>query len=309
MQLVRTAAELSPRPRKVCVAIGFFDGVHLGHQQILRQTVQDAGQHEATAVVVTFDQHPSTVVAPERTPPLIYSTAQRTRAIAALGTEVLWLIRFDQAFSQRSGEAFVRELVQGFGPVCSICVGANFSFGHQRSGNVTLLRTLGKELGFAVHGLAAVSLDGQTISSTRVREAIRLGELDAASQMLGRAYSLAGVVTRGDQVGRQLGFPTANLEVTGRALPPHGVYAVHARTADGRSHRAVMNLGLRPTLARPDPHLQAEVHLLEFTGDLYGQELEVAFAEKLRDEQRFASPEDLRRQIALDITAARRLFE
>ncbi len=308
MKIISRSAELAAAPKKVCVAIGVFDGVHLGHQQVIRHIVEDAQQHEALAVAVTFDCHPNTVVAPDRAPRLIYPLSKKMRVIASLGAEAAWLIHFDRAFSEQTGEAFIRGLVRDFGHVQSLCVGSTFTFGHKRSGNVELLRALGQELKFTVHGLASVSLDGQAVSSTRIREAIRAGNLDAAGQMLGRAYSLCGVVVRGDQLGRQLGFSTANLDVTDLELPPTGVYAVHA-TARGQSHRAVLNLGYRPTLRRPAPQIQAEAHLLDFNGDLYGEELEVSFVKKLREEQKFSSPEALREQIARDIAAARLEFD
>ena len=303
MRLLHSANELAPGSRRVCLAIGFFDGVHLGHQQILRQTLGDARQHEGLALALTFDRHPNTVVAPQRVPPLIYSLPQRLRAIEALGLDALLLIHFDKAFSQQSGEDFVRALARDLGQLRSICVGANFVFGRKRSGNVELLRKLGVELAFTVHGLAAVSLDGKAVSSTRIREAIHAGDLDAASQMLGRAYSLAGAVVQGDGLGRQLGFPTANISATGLALPPNGVYAVHAQVGE-RTWRAVLNIGHRPTLKNPQPQLQVEAHLINFHGDLYGQELEIIFVERLRDEKKFGSLAELRDQIARDILEA-----
>lgn len=307
MKLVHHLSELGPATGKVCLAIGFFDGVHLGHQQIIRQTTSDARQHEAASLIVSFDRHPNTVVAPERAPLLIYPLSQKLRVIDAMGADVAWVIHFDKEFSQLSGESFVRMLVREIGQIRSICVGANFAFGHKRSGNVELLRRLGSELRFAVHGLAAVSLDGRAVSSTRIRQAIANGDLDGASQMLGRAYSLAGAVIAGDKLGRQLGFPTANLEVDGLVLPPKGVYAAHAKST--RSvHRAVVNIGLRPTLQDPKPRLRVEAHLLEFAGDLYGQELELTFVDKLRDEKKFPSLEELRGQIARDIEEARGRF-
>jgi riboflavin kinase/FMN adenylyltransferase len=308
MNVLHAARDLKADGCKVCVAIGVFDGVHLGHQQVIRQTLAGAEQQEGLAVVVTFDRHPNAVVAPDRVPPLIQSLPQKLRAIAALGAHTAWLIQFDEAFSRQTGEQFVRALARDFGRLHSICVGATFTFGHRRSGNVALLQALGRELGFLVHGLAAVSLDGQPVSSTRIREAIRAGQLDLASQMLGRRYALAGTVTRGDQLGHQLGFPTANLDVSGLVLPPNGVYAAHV-LARGRSHRAVLNLGLRPTLASPSAQLRVEVHLLDFSGDLYGQDLEISFVQKLRDEQKFPSLESLKAQIARDVAAARALFE
>jgi riboflavin kinase/FMN adenylyltransferase len=307
MKLIRAANELNAGNRKVCLAIGFFDGVHLGHQQIIRQTITDARQHGALALVITFDQHPNSIVAPARVPPLIYSLPQKLRTIESLGPEALLLIHFDKAFSQKTGEAFILELARAWSGIQSICVGANFVFGHKRGGNVELLKKLGADLKFVVHGMAAVSLDRKPVSSTRIREAIHAGELDLASQMLGRAYSIAAPVMEGDKLGRRLGFPTANLDATGLALPPNGVYAIHA-IARGKTHRAVLNIGTRPTLGNPNPSLRVEAHLLDFNGELYGEELEIVFAEKLRDEKKFPSVEDLKAQIAQDIERAKGLF-
>ena len=307
MRVLNAATELQPGPRKVCVAIGVFDGVHLGHQQVIRQTLADARQHEGVPVVITFDRHPNGVVAPDRVPPMLYSLPQKLRAIESLGVANTLLIRFDRAFSEQTGEQFIRSLARDFGPLHSVSVGSEFTFGHKRSGNVALLKQLGAELKFSVHGLAAVSLDGEPVSSTRIREAVRTGDLDAASQMLGREYSVAGTVIRGDQLGRKLGFPTANLEVAGLVLPPNGVYAVHARLR-GHEYRGALNLGLRPTLASPTPRLQCEVHLIDFAEEIYGEELELTFAAKLRVEQKFPNVEALRSQITRDLAAARSLF-
>ena len=170
-----------------------------------------------------------------------------------------------------------------------------------------LLKDLGQELNFIVHGLSSLALDGEVVSSTRIREAIRSGNLNAASQMLGRSYSLAGNVTAGDRIGRELGFPTANLDCAGLLLPPNGVYVAHARVA-GRLQRAVVNIGLRPTLASPMPQLQVEAHLLDFKGDLYSEELELIFEEKLRDERKFSSREELMAQIVRDVAEARHIL-
>ena len=327
MNVVYAASELKPAGRKVCLAIGFFDGVHLGHQQIIRQTITDARQRGAIALVITFDRHPNSVVAPSRMPSLIYPLSRKLRTIESLGADALLLIHFDKAFCEQTGEGFIRGLVRDLGHcvgkidsrqqkaemgrdlghVQSLCVGANFVFGHKRGGNVDLLKSLGAELKFLVHGMAAVSLDDRVVSSTRIREAIRAGDLDGVSQMLGRAYSLAGTVVRGDGLGQQLGFPTANLDVAGLVLPPHGVYAVHAE-AGGKTCRAVLNIGLRPTLQNPNPQLQVEAHLMDFAGDLYGQDMEVAFVDKLRGEIKFPSLADLRAQIARDILDAQMRF-
>jgi riboflavin kinase/FMN adenylyltransferase len=307
MTIIHAACDLDPGRKKVCVAIGVFDGMHLGHQQVIRQTVSDAQQQEGLAVVITFDRHPNTVVAPTRVPPLIYSLPQKLRAVEALEADTTLVIRFEEAFSRQTGEEFIRGLARDFRHIHSVCVGSTFTFGYKRSGNVALLKELGDELHFVVHGLAAVSLDGQTVSSTRIREAIRAGQLDAASQMLGRAYSLAGTVVPGDRLGAKLGFPTANINTTGLIVPPTGVYAVHAHV-QGKSYRAALNIGHRPTLENPAPQLRVEAHLLDFTGDLYGQEMEITFVDKIRDEEKFPSLAALKEQIARDVAAVGRLF-
>ncbi|MGO8674700.1 MAG: bifunctional riboflavin kinase/FAD synthetase [Limisphaerales bacterium] len=308
MRLIHAASEFQPGTRKVSLAIGFFDGVHLGHQQTIRQAIADARQHEAHSLVITFDLHPNAVVAPGRVHPLIYSLPQKVRTIGSLGVDALLLLHFDEPFSRQTGEGFIRGLARDLGQILSVCVGTGFVFGYKRGGNVELLKRLGAELRFAVHAVASVSLGGRAVSSTRIRAAIVAGDLDAANQMLGRPYSLAGPVVEGDRLGRQLGFPTANIDARGLVLPPSGVYAVQA-LAGGQTYRAVLNIGTRPTLAHPDPQLRAEAHLLGFQGDLYGHEIEITFVEKLREERRFASLEELRRQIAQDVLAARSRFD
>ncbi len=307
MKIVRQPREFASVAQPTSLAIGMFDGVHLGHQQVIRQTITDARQHGGAAVAITFDCHPNSVVAPERNPPLIYTLAQKLRVLESLGVEATWLIHFDLEFSRQRGEDFVRELVRRFHPVTSVCVGSSFTFGHKRSGNVALLKRLGQELSFTVHGLAAVALDGKVVSSTRVRDALRDGNFDSASQMLGRAYALEGKVIHGAQQGRLLGFPTANLDTTGLLLPPDGVYAAQVQ-AQRSWRQAVVNIGRRPTIQTPSAQPVLEAHLLGFDGDLYGSDLEVAFTAKLRDERKFASRDELQAQIKRDIDAARRFF-
>jgi len=302
MNLIHAPKEFKAAGRKVCLAIGFFDGVHLGHQQIIRQTITDARQHDALAFVLTFDRHPNTVVAPDHVPPLIYSLPQKVRAIESLGADTLLLIHFDETFSRQTGEEFIRRLAQEVGQIQSLCVGADFVFGHKRSGDVALLKKLGGEIGFQVHGLAAVSLDHQIVSSTRIRDLIRTGDLDTVSQMLGRPYAICSRVTQGEHLGQQLGFPTANLDPTGLALPPNGVYAALAYV-NGRPYRTALNIGFRPTFARESKILHVEAHLLDFSDNLYGQELEVQIAGKLREERKFASRTELQEQIRRDISA------
>ena len=302
MNIIHAANELKPAGRKVCLAIGFFDGVHLGHQQIIRQTITDARQHDALALVLTFDRHPNTVVAPDHVPPLIYSLPQKLRAIKSLGADTLLLIHFDKTFSGQTGEDFIRSLARDVGQIQSLCVGADFVFGHKRSGNVALLKKLGGELGFHVHGLAAVSLDNEIVSSTRIRELIRAGDLDTVCQMLGRPYAISSRVVHGEHLGQQLGFPTANLDPTGLALPPNGVYAA-LTCVSGRPYRTALNIGFRPTVAQKSKMVHIEAHLLDFSDNLYGEELEVQIAEKLREERKFSSKSGLQEQIGRDISA------
>lgn len=304
MNIIRAADELKTDGKKVCLAIGFFDGVHLGHQQIIRQTTTDARQHDAVSVVLTFDKHPNVIVAPSKAPPLIYALPQKLRTIGSLGVETVLLISFDKKFSEQTGEEFVRNLVRGFGKIYSICVGADFVFGHKQSGHVPLLKNLGGALDFHVHGLSAVALDGEPVSSTRIREMIRNGDLDAASQMLGRPYSVCGKVVIGDQLGQKIGFPTANLDVTGLVLPPNGVYA-GCTVFNGKTYRVALNIGVRPTVATGRPELRFEAHLLDFQGDLYGQELEIEIGDKIRPESRFNTVIELQQQIQKDVQTVR----
>lgn len=307
MKISSSPAELAQPGRKACLAIGFFDGVHLGHQQIIRQAVGDAQQHGTHSVVVTFDQHPSRIVAPDRIPPLIQNLDQRLKFIESLGPDALLRIPFTREFSEFTGEAFIRNLQADIGGIQCVCVGNAFGFGHNRSGNVELLRALGTELDFTVHGISAVAVAGETVSSTRIREAIRQGHLDEASQMLGHPYAMAGLVQQGAAMGRKIGFPTANLDVDGLALPPRGVYAAQVLAGDSR-HQAVANLGSRPTFSDGDSAIQLEVHLLDFSGDLYNQTIEVIPVARLRDELQFKGVEALRTQIAKDIESARQLL-
>ncbi len=298
------AAELNAGGRPVCAAIGVFDGVHLGHQRVLQQTISDAVRFQGISAAVTFDRHPNAIVAPGNVPALIYPLAKKLEVFAALGIDTACVIRFDKAFSQISGEQFVRDLARDFGKILSVCVGANFMFGHRRSGNVALLNEIGGQLGFAVHAAPDVDFDGQPVSSTRIRDAIRSGDFVLAGQMLGRPYSLCGAVIRGRQLGRTLGFPTANIDVTGILVPPTGVYVAEGRVG-AEWHRAAVNIGHRPTVQSGDLQIHVEAHFLDFDRDIVGQDLELIFLKKLREEKKFPSSDALRAQIAQDIVQTR----
>jgi riboflavin kinase/FMN adenylyltransferase len=227
--------------------------------------------------------------------------------LRALGADSVGLLRFDARLSAMSAEEFVRKLLLGRLGAREVWIGPDFRFGNRRGGDLPLLQALGAELGFTAGEIEPVQSQGERVSSTRIREAIRAGDLNAASQMLGREYVLAGTVMRGDALGTKIGFPTANLDVRGRMVPPHGVYAVHAYV-DGRKHRAVVNIGVRPTVQSGALELRVEAHLLDFSGNLYDSEIALTFVGKLRDEQKFGSIDELRGQIGRDIAAATARF-
>ncbi|HEY3915240.1 MAG TPA: bifunctional riboflavin kinase/FAD synthetase [Verrucomicrobiae bacterium] len=308
MKVIHAAADLqNADSRPVSAAIGVFDGMHLGHQRVLEQVLFDAKKAGGMSVAVTFDRHPNATVAPEKTPPLIYPLFKKLEVLASLGLDAAWVIRFDKEFSQIPGEQFVRDLARDFGRMASVCVGPDFMFGYRRSGNVALLKELGSQLGFIAHAVPDVELKGQPVSSTRIRDFVRAGDFGAASQMLGRAYGLCGIVIEGEHLGRKLGFPTANLDTTGLVTPPNGVYVADAKVG-GKRWRAAVNIGHRPTIHSKDPQLHVEAHLLDFDQKIVGRELELVFLKKLREEKKFPSLEALSRQIAEDVKQARDFF-
>ncbi len=304
MRLLAEPSRVGPGPAPVSLAIGVFDGVHLGHEAVIRQTLADARTARGQAVVVTFDRHPNAVVAPERTPPMIYPLWRRLDVLAGLGLDATLVFTFDVEFSRQTGEEFLGNLLRGFERVVSVCVGAGFVFGYRRSGDVDLLKRLGAREGFQVHGIEPLTLEGAPISSTRVRDCIGAGDFPGASRLLGRRYGLAGEVRPGDRLGRHLGFPTANLDVTGLVLPPSGVYAAIA-IAPGLRHAAAVNIGTRPTVDGESGEKRVEAHLQGFDGDLYGRRLEIEFDHRLRGEKRFPSRSALADQIREDVGAVR----
>jgi riboflavin kinase/FMN adenylyltransferase len=304
MKVIAQPQELTGGGRAVCAAIGVFDGVHRGHQAVIGQAVAEARAKDGLALAITFDRHPQSIVAPQRAPLLIQPLARKLERIAALGVDAALVYHFDERFSRQPAEEFARHLASGLVQLHSLSVGANFTFGHQRGGNVALLKQLGSSLGFSVRDAVPVIHAGEIISSTRIRQAIRAGDLAGVGAMLGRPYAVSGRVETGDQLGRKLGFPTANLAVSGLVLPPAGVYAARVALA-GTNHPAVLNIGVRPTLREAAPALRCEAHLLDWSDDLYGRDLEVTCVGRLRDEQKFASLDELKAQITADIQQAR----
>ncbi|HKP04943.1 MAG TPA: bifunctional riboflavin kinase/FAD synthetase [Chthoniobacterales bacterium] len=307
MLVLRSISDLATLPGPVFLAIGVFDGVHLGHQAVISTSAKHAKEADGTPVVVTFDPHPVKVLRPNNAPHLITATQHKIALIRDLGVRHLLVLHFDRSFAATSPEDFVQQLVENSKPLREICVGHEWSFGKGRAGNLELLKELGKQAGFNVIGVQAVSVNGEVVSSTAIRKAVEEGNLVKATQMLGREYTILGTVVRGEQLGRKLGFPTANLSAHSEQFPPNGVYVTEARMG-GAVHRGVANLGFRPTVAGEKSERLLELHLFDLDREIYGEEMEVRFLRYLRPEQKFADVESLKAQIARDVEQARESF-
>ena len=304
MRILRDIAELSSIEAPVVLAIGVFDGVHLGHRAVIERALSDAQEMSGTAVVVTFDPHPARVLRPDAAPRLLTSTQHKLRLIASLGVADLLVIHFDEAFASTSPDAFIRRLAQSAKALREICVGHQWSFGKARAGNLELLKALGDELGFEEVGVPAVEIDGEIVSSTVIRRSVEAGELKKAARYLGRDYTILGTVVEGAQLGRTLGFPTANLSAHNEQFPPSGVYAVRAEWR-GKQLPGVANIGVRPTVSTEGRGRVLELHLFDFNQQIYGEDLEVCFCDFLRPEQKFAGLQELKQQISVDVQRAR----
>ena len=307
MEVIRSFDQLQPLGQRFSLAIGVFDGVHRGHQVVLRAALDDAQACGGQAVAVTFDPHPMRVLAPSRAPLLLTSTPHKLALISQLGVPISLVINFDREFAAMSPEEFIEMVGNRTPELQTICVGSRFHFGSQRMGDAALIRAHSVGCSFRLHELDSVMLEGEVISSTAVRQAVALGDLEKAVKMLGRPFSILGTVVAGDQMGRKLGYPTANLNRHSEVAPPNGVYAVCARIA-GQLRSGLVNIGLRPTIASGARTPLLELHVLDFTGDLYSQDIEVFFIARLRDEKKFPSLDDLRVQIQRDEQQARQIL-
>jgi riboflavin kinase/FMN adenylyltransferase len=298
-----------PRPSRwvhPVLALGNFDGLHRGHRKILDRMRRVAEERGATSVIMTFDPHPPRVVRPDKAPPLLMTKAQKLEAIADAGVQGAAIVRFTPELSQWEPETFVRTVLVDWLRVAEVWVGANFLFGHDRSGNFSMLRVLGARYGFKAEKIDPVRYKDFVVSSTRIRRLVSEGRVDEASALLGHQYFLDGTVMRGDERGRTIGFPTANLCTENELLPPHGVYATTARIA-GIVHASVTNIGTRPTVDASGRTV-VETHIFNLDRDLYGQPIRIGFVQRLRDERRFESVDLLRAQIEADCQRARVLF-
>ncbi len=304
VKVLHSISELAGIAGPVVLAAGVFDGLHLGHRAVIERAIADARATGGTPVVVTFDPHPASVLRPQSAPPLLTSTRHKLRLLADAGIAHVLVQNFSATFAATPPEQFIGELANACRPLREICVGEDWAFGKDRAGNLSLLSALGKELGFAAIGLPPVTVDGKPVSSTAIRAAVEEGVLDVAARLLGREFSMLGTVIEGRRLGRTLGFPTANVKPESEQLPMNGVYAVRA-VIDGKSHAGIANVGVRPTISSEGVHRLVEVHLFDFSADLYGRDIEVFFERFVRPEQKFPSLDALRTQIASDVAIVR----
>jgi len=307
MRLLHHISELADFDQPLHLALGVFDGVHLGHQAVINAAAQLAKKSDGLVGVVTFNPHPISVLKPQHAPKrLLASIEHKSELLAELGVDFLLLVEFTKEFANNEPELFISELVNANGQLKSLAMGEDWKFGKARRGNVELLKTWGDKHHFTVSSVGPIKKDGERISSTRIRQAIRDGNLTAASNMLGQPYEVWGQVEKGKQLGRTIGFPTANLNIFNEQLPPNGVYAVTAKLGE-KLLTGVANLGYRPTTDQ-DEHPIFEVHLFDFDQDIYDQTLRVTFEKFLRPEQKFDSIATLVKQIEYDAAEAKNFF-
>ena len=281
------------------LAVGVFDGVHLGHRSVIEHLTNGARLEHGTALAATFEPLPIRVLAPGAPASALSDVSDRAKLLREAGADAVCVFRFDDAFAKISADEFVDRLLAA-GDVRRIVVGPDFHFGRRAEGDVEKLRSRGKRDGFVADVVAPIKLDGAVISSTRIRNLLLAGDVEAAARLLGRPYNVRGSVVHGAKRGRALGFPTVNLALpTERLLPRDGIYAVWAEMGEGR-FKAAATLGVRPTFESGGSRI-LEAYLLDFSGELYGEEVEVAFVKRLRDEIAFASPAELSAQIARDV--------
>jgi len=300
MEVLHDLESLRSLPGPVYLAIGIFDGVHRGHRALIEEAQADAKKTGGTAVVMTFEPHPMMFFQRAEPPLRLSSPRHKELLLARQGATHLAVLPFEAGRAGQTAEEFVEELRAACRPLGGVVVGADWKFGKGRAGDVGLLKRMG---GFEVDGIPAVTIQGKPISSTAIRLAVARGDLALAEEALGRPYAVFGRVVPGRKLGRELGFPTANLETDGFQLPPDGVYAVLVRIGE-KTFAGVANLGVRPTVSRGDKRM-LEVHLLAFEGDLYDLEIEVEFLRFVREEKKFGSMEELRAQIGRDVAAVR----
>lgn len=297
MEIEQELAEVAPQ-RETLLAVGVFDGVHAGHRYLLEKLQQQAAERELLSGVVTFNPHPQSVLHPENQQLWLGDIEDRVKALQALGIEIVTVLTFTPKLARLSARDFI-SLVKKHLRMRSIMVGPDFTLGRSREGNIDLLRTLGREMKFDVEAIPPYTINGEVVSSTLIRRALAQGDMEKVRRLMGRYFHLRGKVITSDKRGQALGFPTANLDMKPeQALPGNGIYATFTHT-DGKQFFSATNVGTRPTFGEGEKRV--ETHLLNFEGDLHGKQITVEFVQKLRDEQRFSSSEELRTQMAKDV--------
>jgi riboflavin kinase / FMN adenylyltransferase len=308
MHVIRDPLRASDLPRGGIVTIGNFDGVHRGHRKILEAVVTRAREVSRPAVAITFEPHPMAILKPDHAPRRIQTLLQKEEALEAIGIDLLLVIPFTRDFSLTEPEEFVRNLLKDRLGASELSIGHHFAFGRAKRGDLALLRRMGPECGFAASGIDEVSYEGEPISSSRIRHAIGRGEIDRANAMLGREYEMDGIVSRGDRVGRKIGYPTINLAPENELYPADGVYVTQIDIRSfGRRFDCVTNIGSRPTVYE-DYATTIETYVLDFSSDVYGERVRLFFFERLREERKFPSVMALTEQIGRDIERTREYF-
>jgi riboflavin kinase/FMN adenylyltransferase len=302
MLLITDLGRITTRFTNTVLTLGNFDGLHLGHQELIKMVMKRARETDAVSMVVTFRPHPLKILAPEKCPPLISIYEEKIALLEKLGLDVLVKIPFTVDFSAMSPEAFTKDILCDLLGAKEIFVGYNYRFGRGRAGNVATLKEMGEKYGFTVREVEQISLDGEVISSTKIRKLLAEGRVEHAARLLGRAYAITGVVVKGDGRGKGLGFPTANVAPKHSIIPADGVYAVKFFVRE-QFYDGIANIGLRPTF--DENRLTIEVHVFDFDEDIYGEEISLYFVGKIREERKFEGPDELAKQIASDIRTAK----
>jgi riboflavin kinase/FMN adenylyltransferase len=305
MLLITDLNRITERFTNSVITLGNFDGIHLGHQELIRMVIRRAREINGQSMVVTFRPHPLKVLAPEKCPPLISIYEEKIQIFARLGIDVLVKIPFSLAFAEMTPRKFVKDILCDTLGAKDVFVGYNYRFGKGRDGTTETLKQMGREYGFSVQEVEQISLNGEVISSTKIRQFLKDGEVEHAARLLGRPYAITGIVIKGDSRGKVLGFPTANIASKHSIIPANGVYAVKLLARE-RCLDGIVNIGIRPTFDAKA--LTIEVHVFGFNEDLYGEEITLFFIRRIREEKKFATAEALIGQIARDIGIAKEIL-
>ena len=305
--LLHAIPDLKTLPGPIILVGGTFDGVHVGHQALITRAQEEARRVGGKVVVMTFDRHPASLLRPGIAPPLLTTTEQKLKLLQEQGVDAVLLLTFDEQLAVIPATEFITQLTEVIPSLKAIAIGASWSFGKGGEGNLDLLKELGEKFHFSVMTIKPIEVNGSAVSSTRIRRAIAIDDFEEAAACLGRRYSLTGTVVEGNKKARDFGFPTANLSLPRIQLPPDGVYAVLA-TVGEKKHKGIANIGHCPTISDVPFPTTVEVHLFDFEGDLYGQELTMTPIAYLRPEIKFPNLEELRLQIIKDVEVVKEIF-